>query len=90
MLRWPYAEAATAPIHERDIAAMAVRALCEEGHAGTDYVLTGPESLRQSEQIAIIGEAIGRLLRMEEISPEGTPARSFRKWARHRAADFGS
>jgi uncharacterized protein YbjT (DUF2867 family) len=46
-----------------------VRALCEDGHAGAEYVLTGPESLSQGEQIAIIGEAIGRTLRVEEMSP---------------------
>jgi len=70
IVRWPYAEAPTAPIHERDLAAVAVRMLCEEGHGGEDYVLTGPESLSQSEQVSIIGEVIGRSLRFEEISPE--------------------
>jgi uncharacterized protein YbjT (DUF2867 family) len=70
VVRWPYAEAPTAPIHERDIAAVAVRILCEEGHSGKDYVLTGPQSLSQSEQVSIIGAVIGRSLRFEEISPE--------------------
>jgi uncharacterized protein YbjT (DUF2867 family) len=69
-VRWPYAEAPTAPIHEGDIAAVAVRALCEDGHSGKDYVLTGPQSLSQLEQVGIIGEAIGRPLQYEEISPE--------------------
>ena len=44
--------------------------LCEEGHHGEDYVLTGPQSLSQFEQVNIIGEVIGRRLRFEEISPE--------------------
>ena len=70
VVRWPYAAAPTAPIHERDIAAVAVRALCEDGHAGAEYVLTGPQSLTQFEQISTIGDVIGRSLRMEEISPE--------------------
>jgi uncharacterized protein YbjT (DUF2867 family) len=68
--RWPYAEAPTAPIHERDIAAVAARTLCEEGHGGQDYVLTEPQSLSQVEQVGIIDEVIGRSLRFEEISPE--------------------
>jgi uncharacterized protein YbjT (DUF2867 family) len=67
VLRWPYA---AAPIHELDIAAVAARVLCEEGHGGKDYVLTGPESLSQFKQVRIIGEVIGRSLRFEEISPE--------------------
>jgi uncharacterized protein YbjT (DUF2867 family) len=70
VVRWPYAEAPTAPIHERDIAAVAVRTLCEDGHGGKDYVLTGPQSLSQFEQVGIIGDVIGRSLRFEEISPE--------------------
>ncbi|HKQ73651.1 MAG TPA: NAD(P)H-binding protein [Blastocatellia bacterium] len=70
VVRWPYAEAPTAPIHERDLAAVAAQILCEDGHGGKDYVLTGPQSLSQSEQVSIIGAVIGRSLRFEEISPE--------------------
>lgn len=69
VVRWPYAAAPTAPIHERDIAAVAVRALVERGHDGAEYVLTGPESLSQLEQVMTIGEVIGRPLRYEEIPP---------------------
>src|SRR6185437_837086 len=70
VVRWPYTAAPTAPIHERDVAAVAVRALCEDGHAGAEYVLTGPQSLTQTEQVNSIGNAIGRRLRIEEISPD--------------------
>ncbi len=70
VVRWPYAGVPTAPIDERDIAAVAVRALLEDGHSGAEYVLTGPQSLTQGEQVATIGRAIGRPLRMEQISPE--------------------
>ena len=67
VVRWFHGDAKTAPIHERDIAAVAVRALCGEGHAGQEYVITGPESLTQREQLHIIGEAIDRPLRFEEV-----------------------
>jgi uncharacterized protein YbjT (DUF2867 family) len=70
VVRWPYAGAVTSPIHERDIAAVAVRALCEDGHAGAKYILTGPQSLTQRDQVRTIGEAIGRPLRFEEIPQE--------------------
>jgi uncharacterized protein YbjT (DUF2867 family) len=70
VVRWPYLDAPTAPIDERDIAAVAVRALCEDGHAGAEYVLTGPQSLSQFEQVSTISRVIGRLLRVEEISPD--------------------
>jgi uncharacterized protein YbjT (DUF2867 family) len=70
VVRWPYVAVHTAPIHERDIAAVAVRALSDGGHATGDHVLTGPQSLSQFEQISIIGGVLGRSLRIEEISPE--------------------
>jgi uncharacterized protein YbjT (DUF2867 family) len=70
LVRWPYLAAPTAPIDERDIAAIAASALCEDGHAGADYVITGPESLTQHEQVSIIGRAIGRSLRIEEMPPD--------------------
>jgi uncharacterized protein YbjT (DUF2867 family) len=69
VVRWPYAELPTAPIHERDIAAVAVRALREDGHTGAEYVLTGPQSITHAEQVSTIGRAIGRSLHIEEISP---------------------
>ena len=70
VVRWPYPGAVTSPIHERDIAAVAVRALCEDGHAGAKYILTGPQSLTHRDQVRTIGDAIGRPLRFEEIPPE--------------------
>lgn len=70
VVRWPYGDAPTAPVHERDIAAVAIRALLDGGHNGKDYVLTGPESLTQREQVMAIGEVIGRPLRFEEMTPD--------------------
>ena len=70
VVRWPCGAAETAPIDERDIAAVAARALCEDRHGGGDYVLTGPESLSQAEQVRIIGDAIGRRIQFDELSPE--------------------
>ncbi|HXB70949.1 MAG TPA: NAD(P)H-binding protein [Candidatus Acidoferrales bacterium] len=70
IVRWPHLAAPTAPIHEHDIAAVAVRALCEDGHGGAEYVLTGPQSLSQFEQISTIGGVIGRSLSIAEMSPE--------------------
>jgi len=69
VVRWPYANAPTAPIDERDVAAVVVRALLDEQHDGGDYVITGPESLTHREQVQIIGDVLGRSLRYEEMSP---------------------
>jgi uncharacterized protein YbjT (DUF2867 family) len=70
VLRWPYAAAAWAPIHERDIAAVAVHALTEDGHGGKKYSLTGGEVLTQAEQLNTIGEVTNRILRYEELAPD--------------------
>lgn len=70
VVRWPFADVPTAPIHERDVAAVAVRTLCEKGHDRAEYVMTGPQSLTQAEQVLTIGRAIGRSLRIEEVSPD--------------------
>ena len=70
VVRWPHLSVPTAPIDERDIAAVAVRALCDDGHNGAEYVLTGPQSLSQLEQVRTIGRALGRRLRIEELSPD--------------------
>src|SRR5690349_10219383 len=77
VVRWPHLAAPTAPIDERDIAAIAVRALCDDGHAGAEYVLTGPQSLSQFEQLSIIGRATRRSLRIEAMSPD----EARREWA---------
>ena len=82
VVRWPYGAAETAPIDERDVAAVAARALCEDGHAGGDYVLTGPESLSQAEQVRIIGAAIGRRIEFEELSPEEFRRETAESWPR--------
>ena len=80
VVRWPYAAAETAPIDERDVAAVAARALYQEGHTGGDYVLTGPESLSQAEQVSVIGAALGRQIRFEELSPDEFRRETAGRW----------
>jgi uncharacterized protein YbjT (DUF2867 family) len=70
VVRAPYGTAALPPLHERDLATVAVRALIGDGSAGAIHELTGPEALTQSEQVRTIGEVIGRRVRWEETSPE--------------------
>jgi uncharacterized protein YbjT (DUF2867 family) len=61
---------------------VAARALYQDGHAGGDYVLTGPESLSQAEQVRIIGEAVGRPIRFEELSPDEFRSETEGSWPR--------
>ncbi|MEC3980496.1 NAD(P)H-binding protein [Amycolatopsis sp. H20-H5] len=69
-VRGAFGGAASSPIHERDIAEVAVRALRDSVHTGQSYLLTGPESLTQQDKVRLIGEAIGADLHFEELPPE--------------------
>jgi uncharacterized protein YbjT (DUF2867 family) len=68
IVRGAYPAAATSPIHERDIAEVAVRALTRP-EPGC-HVLTGPQSLTQPDKVRLMGEAVGRNLEFAEVTPE--------------------
>ncbi|MFG2582698.1 SDR family oxidoreductase [Streptomyces malaysiensis] len=70
VVRLPYPLAQSAPVHEKDIAALAVTALTEPGHSHQSYTIYGAESLTLRRQIEHIGEAIDRHIRIEHISDE--------------------
>src|SRR3954470_5272078 len=70
VVRWPYGDAESAPVDDRDVAEVAALTLYQDGHTGGDYVLTGPESLSQAEQVRIIGDVLGRRIKFEELSPD--------------------
>jgi uncharacterized protein YbjT (DUF2867 family) len=70
VVRWPYGAAETAPVDDRDVAAVAARTLYQDGYAGGDYVLTGPESLTQATQVDLIGDALGHQIVFEEMTPD--------------------
>ncbi|CAO5241991.1 NAD(P)H-binding protein [Frankia sp. AgKG'84/4] len=70
VVREGYPQSHSAPIHERDIAAVSVLALLQPGHEGASYPLTGPESLTRRDQLDLIGQAAGRPVRLAEISPD--------------------
>ncbi|MER5962892.1 NAD(P)H-binding protein [Streptomyces sp. NPDC002057] len=70
VVRTPFARVGLPAVHPGDIAAVARTALTRDGHAGEIYPLSGPRPVTPVEQVAAIGEAIGRKLRHEEISAE--------------------
>ncbi|WP_217197023.1 NmrA family NAD(P)-binding protein [Streptomyces buecherae] len=70
VVREPFARARNASVHEGDVAAVAVHALTEDGHAGRRYVLSGPEALTVPQKVAVLGAALGRELRYVELTEE--------------------
>lgn len=59
--------APTAVVHEGDIAAVAVRLLTDHSHTWRKYLVTGPRVVGRSDQVAAIGDALGRSLRFEAL-----------------------
>ncbi|MEW1846594.1 hypothetical protein AB0392_52325 [Nonomuraea angiospora] len=81
------------PAWRRSSPAVAVAAMVEEGHAGRSYLLTGPQALTPERRARVIGEAVGREIRFEEVTVEqvtGRPGRTFAQWAAEHAAAFRS
>jgi uncharacterized protein YbjT (DUF2867 family) len=70
LVRAPFPNYRSAMVHEADIAAIAMAALLEEGHAGRTYAPTGPAPVRRADAVRLIGAAIGREIRFIELTPE--------------------
>ena len=62
----PYAAASSAPIVERDISAVAARALLTDDLVGQRIPLTGPQAFTNSELVEVIGTVLGRPLQYFE------------------------
>ena len=53
----------------RDVAAVAVKTLTENGHAGNTYTLTGPEAVTNTEIAQLLSSALGREIRFINLTP---------------------
>lgn len=68
-VRLPYPDALTAPVGERDLAALAVAALTGPGYEGRALTVHGPRALSLRQQVAEIGAALGREIPVETVTP---------------------
>jgi uncharacterized protein YbjT (DUF2867 family) len=73
-VRIPFATRPAASIDPADIAAIAVAALTTGDHRNTAYRLSGPQVLTPAEELEILGDALGRRLRLVEPSVEEAKA----------------
>lgn len=69
----PYAEGRVTVIDPLDIAAVAAVALTS-AEVGQVLTLSGPQALSPGEQVAILGEVLGRPLRFVEVEPAAARA----------------
>jgi len=76
--RSPYGRAQTAPLHERDIAEVAAKALLTDELVDAAPVFSGPESLSYADRARIIGEAVGEAVTFDELSDDDARA----EWAK--------
>ncbi|GAB3147326.1 NAD(P)H-binding protein [Microbacterium neimengense] len=70
----PYPEAVQTPIHEKDIADVAVIALTSDALIGRTPSLSGPERLTLRQQVETIGDVIGRTLTVTELTEADSAA----------------
>ena len=70
IVRLPNAAAGRSPIDPRDVAAVAVRTLVDDGHVHATHTLTGPQRLTEGDMVHVIGEVIVRSLRVDEVPAE--------------------
>ncbi|WP_181774549.1 NAD(P)H-binding protein [Amycolatopsis pittospori] len=70
VVREPFANVPVATIDPYDIAAVAAESLTTPGHEGRAYLLTGPDSLRPADRLRVLGELLGRELRLEPLSDD--------------------
>ncbi|MEN0101487.1 MAG: NAD(P)H-binding protein [Curtobacterium sp.] len=67
-------DAVTAPIHEKDIAAVAVAALTGDTSAAVSELLTGPARISQRDQVAAIAAATGKNITVTELNRDEAAA----------------
>jgi uncharacterized protein YbjT (DUF2867 family) len=67
VLRTAFPDAVTSPVHERDIAQVAVRALLDDTHRGAAYPVLGAGPVTVREQVAAIAGALGEPVRLEKV-----------------------
>jgi uncharacterized protein YbjT (DUF2867 family) len=70
LLRTAFPEGASSPVHERDIAGVAVRALLDDTHRGAAHPVLGPGPITVRDQVAAIAAALGEPVRLEQVDIE--------------------
>lgn len=70
VMHLPLGDSRMGLIDSRDISEFAARILTSTGHEGQIYTLTGPASLTMHDVAAAIGQAIGKDLSYQDVSPD--------------------
>jgi len=68
----PMADGKIGMVDARDIAAVAVKALTEEGHEGKTYILTGPKAISYYDIASTLSTTLGKEVKYVPVSSEVT------------------
>jgi len=66
----PFSDVPVAVVDPADIGAVAAEAMVSAGHEGATYRLTGPRALYPQDRVQLLGQALGRDLRLTPESDE--------------------
>ncbi len=77
----PLGEGRASQVDTRDIAAAAAAVLLGDGHAGSEYELTGPESITAARLAEVLSEELGREIRYIMVTAEAATASMIRAGA---------
>lgn len=66
-VRTAFPDGSTPLVHERDVAAVAARALLDDSHQGRAHLVLGGASLTEREQVQIIADALGEPVRLDVL-----------------------
>jgi uncharacterized protein YbjT (DUF2867 family) len=66
----PYGNGKVAPIHPRDIAAVAAKALTGEGHEGKAYGLSGPDALSTATMVETLSKELKKPIQYVPVGPD--------------------
>ena len=69
VVRLPAGDAPVAWVDARDVAAVVLHALVEDGHAGATWTVTGPEAVPLADAVRAVARATGRPLRYVASEP---------------------
>lgn len=68
VLRTAFPDGSACLVHERDVAAVAIRALMDDAQKSKAHLVPGAGPLTVREQVATIAEALGETIRLQEVS----------------------
>lgn len=71
-VRLAYPRGLSAPVHERDLADLAVTALTRPGHAGAAWTVHGPATITVRDQVTRIAQAAGVPVTIADATPDET------------------